>query len=184
MLKNQERSGAFNFALKAIDLYGKFMGFVILWSFWAVFFSGLESILIGKIIFSFIAIGLSFMPLLVDFNESHATNPLWTGHARFHLVWQVCALIFTGFSVLILLWIFPSFNNLLISISLIFLWIICFLLAWFSMPLYGGKLTDVNGVPPMNINLFGRKFEIDRNVHGIVSATVLCTYACMIIFLR
>jgi hypothetical protein len=31
MLKNQERSGAFNFALKAIDLYGKFMGFVILW---------------------------------------------------------------------------------------------------------------------------------------------------------
>ena len=58
MLKNQERSGAFNFALKAIDLYGKFMGFVILWSFWAVFFSDLESILIGKIIFSFIAIGL------------------------------------------------------------------------------------------------------------------------------
>ena len=124
MIENQQMSKAFIFSLKALEVYRKFMILVAIWSLWAIFFSDLEFMFIGKILFSFIAFGLAFMPLLVDFNESHATNPLWTGHARFHLVWQVTALTTTGLIVILLLWVFPSLSNTIISIALLYMWLI------------------------------------------------------------
>ena len=114
MEDNQKMSKAFEFALHALDIYRKVMVLVVFWSFWAIFFSKLEPTFIGNILLSAVAFGLAVMPLLVDFNESHATNPLWTGHARFHLVWQVLALTITGIIIILLLWVFPSFSNLLI----------------------------------------------------------------------
>ena len=176
-------SRAFIFSLKALEAYRKVMVVVALWSLWAIFFLNLEYMFIGKILFSFVAFGLSFMPLLVDFNESHATNPLWTGHARFHLVWQVTALTMTGLIVILLLWVFPSVSNTIISIVLLYIWLICFFIAWLAMPIYGGKPNDVNGVPPVNINFFGKQYEVDRNLQGIVSATILCTYASIIVYI-
>ena len=176
-------SRAFIFSLKALEAYRKVMVVVALWSLWAIFFLNLEYMFIGKILFSFVAFGLSFMPLLVDFNESHATNPLWTGHARFHLVWQVTALTMTGLIVILLLWVFPSVSNTIISIVLLYIWLICFFIAWLAMPIYGGKPNDVNGVPPVNMNFFGKQYEVDRNLQGIVSATILCTYASIIVYI-
>ena len=183
MQENQQMSKAFIFSLKALEMYRKFMAILTLWSLWGIFFSNLEFEFIGKILLSFVAFGLSFMPLLVDFNESHATNPLWTGHARFHLVWQVTALTSTGLIVILLLWVFPSYSNIIISTILLYMWLICFFIAWLAMPLYDGKPNDVNGVPPVNMNFFGKKYEIDRNLQGILSATILCGYACVIIYI-
>ena len=182
MNENQKMSRAFSFSLKALDTYRKFMGIVTLWSLWALIFTSLEAIFIGKILLSFVAFGLSFMPLLVDFNESHATNPLWTGHARFHLVWQVTSLTATGLIVFILLWIYPSFMNTLISVVLLYMWLICFFIAWLAMPLYDGKSNDINGVPPINMSLFGKSFQVDQNFQGITGATIISSYACFIIF--
>jgi small-conductance mechanosensitive channel len=183
MLKNQERSKYLNFALKALDIYSNIIALVVLWSLWALFFSSIETIIVGKVILSFVAIALSIGPVLVDYNESHASNPLWTGHARFHLVWQVCALAMSGLMVLSLMWLIPTYTNLLISISLLYMWIICFFIACFSMSLYGGKLNDVNGVPPIKTSFFGKQIEIDHNLSGITGASILCTYACALIFL-
>ena len=58
--------------------------------------SNIDPIIIAKVILSALCLGLALIAPLIDFNESHATNPLWTGHARFHLVWQVNALIASG----------------------------------------------------------------------------------------
>ena len=63
------------------------------------------------------------------------------------------------------------------------MWLICFFIAWLAMPIYDGKPNDVNGVPPVNMNIFGKQYEIDRNLQGIVSATILCTYSCIIVYI-
>jgi len=182
MLKDQTRSKLFSFALQAQSAYGKVMALTILWSIWALFFSNINPIFIVNIILSAICLGLALIAPLIDFNESHATNPLWTGHARFHLVWQVNALIASGVLVLILLWLVPSSMNLLISITILYLWLLSFMFALIFMPIYDGKLNDVNGVPPIEFSLLGKKMQIDRNVQAISGGLILCTYASLIIF--
>ena len=92
MLENQNRSKLFNFALKAQNFSGMIISLVILWYVWALFFTEIDNILIARVILSALCLALAVIAPLIDFNESHATNPLWTGHARFHLVWQVIAL--------------------------------------------------------------------------------------------
>ena len=49
------------------------------------------------------------------------------------------------------------------------------------MPIYDGKLNDVNGVPPIKILLFKKQIEIDRNVQAISAGLILSTYASLII---
>ena len=105
MFNPNQRSKAFNFALKTQDNFGLIIGAFIIWSFWAVFFSNLEYVFISKVLLTLLLLGFAIITPLIDFNESHATNPLWTGHARFHLVWQVNAMILSSFLSLYLLWI-------------------------------------------------------------------------------
>ena len=71
MLKNQERSKYFNFALKALDIYSNIIALVVLWSLWALFFSSIETIIVGKVILSFVAIALSIGPVLVAVSYTH-----------------------------------------------------------------------------------------------------------------
>ena len=181
MLENQKRSKLFAFSLQAQDAFGKAMGLTILWSIWALFFSNIDPIIIAKVILSALCLGLALIAPLIDFNESHATNPLWTGHARFHLVWQVNALIASGVLVLILLWMIPSTMNLLISIIILYVWLLSFMFALIFMPIYDGKLNDVNGVPPIEINFFGKKIEVDRNVQAITAGSFVCTFALLLV---
>ena len=96
MFDPNQRSKAFNFALKTQDNFGLIIGAFIIWSFWAIFFSNLEYVFISKVLLTLLLLGFAIITPLIDFNESHATNPLWTGHARFHLVWQVNAMILSS----------------------------------------------------------------------------------------
>tara|TARA_B100000035_G_C20723184_1_gene432130 strand:- start:50 stop:601 length:552 start_codon:yes stop_codon:yes gene_type:complete len=182
MLNTQERSRAFNFALKAQSLFGFLIGIFIFWSIYALIFTQIELSLISKILLTLTCIGLGTLTPLIDFNESHATNPLWTGHARFHLVWQVNAMIITSILSLLMLWAFYSFSNHLIVIILNFLWIISFYTSVFGMKLYDGELNDINGVPPILINILGKKYEIDRNIQAITGLLFISIYA-LILFL-
>ena len=121
MIDPEQRSRAFNFALRAQSIFGAVMGITILWTIHALSFTDYSHIFISKILLTMICIGFVTITPLIDFNESHATNPLWTGHARFHLVWQVNAMIFTSLLCLSLLWVFDSFYNLLLVVALNYL---------------------------------------------------------------
>ncbi len=183
MLNPDERSRAFNFALKAQDSLGTIIVLTVLWSIYALTFTQIEILFISKILLTLICIGLGTITPLIDFNESHATNPLWTGHARFHLVWQVNAMVITSILSLFILWVFYSTDNHLIVILLNFLWIMSFYATLFGIKLFRGKLNDVNGVPPIFISLFGKTYEIDRNVQAISGAMFVNTYSLVLFLL-
>jgi len=183
MLNPQERSRAFNFALKIQELFGLIIGLFIIWSIYALSFTQLESLFISKILLTLIALGLGTITPLIDFNESHATNPLWTGHARFHLVWQVNAMIITAILSIAILWFYYSFSNHLIVILLNYLWILSFIASVFGLKLYDGELNDINGVPPVFIVILGNKYEIDRNIQAITGMFVVNTYATALFLL-
>ena len=158
------------------------MGLVVLWSIYALVFTQIEISFISKILLSLICIGFGTITPLIDFNESHATNPLWTGHARFHLVWQVNAMIITAILSLLIMWIFYSPENHLIVILLNYLWIFSFFATLMGLRLFDGELNDINGVPPIVLNIIRKKIEIDRNVQAISGVLVINTYA-LILFL-
>ena len=60
--------------------------------------------LIVRVLLTINTIGYSAIPVLADFNKTHATNPLWTPHARFHVVWQVLSYCGVGLIALWLIW--------------------------------------------------------------------------------
>lgn len=182
MLNPQDRSRAFNFALKSQEIFGLIMGLVVLWSIYALVFTQIEISFISKILLSLICIGFGTITPLIDFNESHATNPLWTGHARFHLVWQVNAMILTAILSLFLLWAYDSFFNLVLVIILNYLWIFSFFITSVSIKLYDGEFNDINGVPPIIFNFFGKQIEVDRNVQAISAVFLINSYVFIIIF--
>ena len=180
MFDPNQRSKAFNFALKTQDNFSLIIGAFIIWSFWAIFFSNLEYVFISKVLLTPLLLGFAIITPLIDFNESHATNPLWTGHARFHLVWQVNAMILSSFLSLYLLWITGDSLSLRLVYCIIYLWIIAFALTLFSMSLFDGELNDINGVPPIKQKLFGKNLVIDRNVQAISGAFIICTYSLVL----
>ena len=181
MFDPEQRSRAFNFALKAQSIFGTFMGIIILWSLYNLLFTDYSHIFISKILLTMICFGFATITPLIDFNESHATNPLWTGHARFHLVWQVNAMILTALLSLTLLWVFDSFFNLLLVVTLNYLWIFSFFATAVSIRLYDGEFNDIKGVPPIIISFLGRKIEIDRNIQAISAVFVINSYALFIV---
>ncbi|MDC2965122.1 hypothetical protein OAZ13_02265 [Gammaproteobacteria bacterium] len=182
MLNPEDRSKAFNFALKAQEVFGFLIVLTVLWSIYALIFTQIELLFISKVLLTLISVGFGTLTPLIDFNESHATNPLWTGHARFHLVWQVNAMIITALLSITLLWFFYSITHHLIVILLNFLWIFSFFATVIGLRFFDGELNDINGVPPVFITILGREYEIDRNIQAITGSLVVISYATALFF--
>ena len=60
--------------------------------------------LIARILLTLVTFGYAVGTVIADFNKTHATNPKWTGHARFHVVWQISSYVGFGLLALALTW--------------------------------------------------------------------------------
>lgn len=117
-----------------------------------------------------------FGPALRDAGASHAMNPAFVGHARFHLVWFLAMLCASGVVNLYLLWgrREPSPRDLGVSAA----WQGCTLVGFWSAcllaPVYGGLIYDAS--------IHARILGVDENVlaFSLMSATWLAAAACLL----
>lgn len=137
----------------------------------------MEATLISSLLVSAVAVMIMIGPAVADFNATHATNPLWTPHARFHVVWQV----FTNSTVaalsLYLLWVVDAFW---LAAFLNTVWFGSFFLTLAVMSRFDGALADVNGIKPFIWRIGGREVKVDTNLFGACLMTVLNTSAMVL----
>jgi hypothetical protein len=133
-------------------------------------------LLLTKILLTILTLGYSAIPAKFDSDNTHATNPLWTGHARFHVVWQVTSYCIIAAFVLACIWlpIFQDHTGLVLATVAATAAYAGFFTALLTMKLYGGTAFDINGVQP--IHPFG--IELDLNVALFLPLAVL-TVVCI-----
>ena len=141
--------------------------------------------LVPRILMTVTAIALAIGPAVADFNKTHATNPLWPPHARFHVVWQVITNSSLCLMMLYVLWtpLVTQYNLQLILVAIVQGAILAPLYVTIaSMGLFDGALKDVNGLRPFQFNIGGRIVELDTNVVGFSNITlVLIIASCNIV---
>lgn len=132
-------------------------------------------VLTVQILLTIATLGYSVIPTIFDFSDSHATNPTWTGHARYHVIWQVSSYDLIALLGLYLIWFG---DGLWIAAGLALAAYGGFWIALLTRPLYDGVLQDeVNGVPDIHYNVLGRKFAIDANVSLFLPLTLAAVIA-------
>jgi hypothetical protein len=138
--------------------------------------------LLARLMVTAVAAGQGITPLFIDFNRTHATNPLWTGHARFHVVGQ--AITMTALAVVevaLLWWIAPQERWVFFLATLLTATpIVGFLLAMFARAIYAGTLHDENGIRPVKLRIGGAIREIDVNVVLVLAAAAVLAIAVLI----
>ena len=128
--------------------------------------------LTGQGLISLVAIMIMIGPMVADFNRTHATNPLWTPHARFHVVWQV----FTNSTLAVLtLYFIWAMGNLLLGALMNYIWIATFFATLAVMPMFEGALTDENGIKPIVWRFGDKVVKVDTNLFGACMMTVFNT---------
>lgn len=121
-------------------------------------------------------------PIFVDLNRTHATNPLWTGHARFHVVDQTVVMLLLATIEIALLWTIAPGSGFSFYLATLLsgVPIAGFLIATFTRGLYRGILRDPNGVPAVHLRLGGRSQEIDVNLVLVSMAAAVLLIATLI----
>ncbi len=116
-----------------------------------------------------------FATLAIDFNRTHASNPQWPGHARFHLVWQNGSTAMLAMMTEYVLWSGTAAEKTRFHLAL---WMTAlpmlgFLAALLSKGLYGGSTYDENGILPLCIRLGRYRNNVDLNTAAVLSGFVM-----------
>ena len=110
--------------------------------------------------------------LAIDLNHTHATNPEWPRHARFHLVWQdISVFLLSALDVALICWRGPYVKQrFYLAAVLTSVPMLAFLLAFISRKTYGGSLSDPNGISPARIAIFDTRLRVDLNLLAEIAA--------------
>ena len=130
-----------------------------------------DHILIAKILLTLTTAGWAFATVLADFNATHATNPKWTPHARFHVVWQISSYVGFGVLALALIW-WPgplALERLYLVALMSAIVYAAFFAALIAMPVYGGRAYDENGYQPFAapIPIVAKMWDVNVTIFSI-----------------
>ena len=125
----------------------------------------------AKVLLTILVLIQGAATVLIDFNRTHATNPSWAGHARFHLVWQTCSLAILSLIETGLVWSDVNGNgHFYLAAALAAVSLVGFLCAQLGRTIYGGTLSDPNGIPPLRVHVGTRIVDIDGNAAAVYCA--------------
>jgi hypothetical protein len=121
--------------------------------------------LLARILLTLATIGYGVITVKADFNRTHATNPAWTPHARFHVVWQITSYVGFGLIAFALIWVPGPYRVERLYLAAAFATVVygAFFIALATMSLYGGRTYDDNGYQPFTVRIAGPRL-MDVNV--------------------
>lgn len=130
--------------------------------------------LIARVLLTLATIGYGVITVKADFNKTHATNPAWTPHARFHVVWQITSYVGFGLIAFALIWTPGPYAVERLYLAAAFAGVVygAFFIALATMPLYGGSTFDPNGYRPFTVRIGGPRL-MDVNVTAFSVMSVL-----------
>ena len=132
-----------------------------------------------KILLTLTTAGWAVLTIFADFNKTHATNPKWTGHARFHVVWQISSYIGLGLLAFALIWWPGAFalERLYLVALMSAIVYAAFFAALIAMPVYGGRAYDKNGYKPFKAPIPIISKTWDANITAFSVQTTLLVVA-------
>ena len=104
--------------------------------------------------------------MAIDLGRTHARNPQWTGHARFHVVWQAVS-TFALSAIEVLLLLAPGVHaseRFYLAAGLAAVPMLGFAIAFGARAVFGGTLSDPNGMRPARVTWNGGQYLVDLNL--------------------
>ncbi len=130
-----------------------------------------DRLLVACILFTLMTTGYAVATIIADFNATPATNPKWTGHARFHVVWQITSYIGFGLPAFALTWWPGPLATERLYLAAVMGAIVygAFFIALFTMPVYGGRAYDDNGYQPFPapVPLFAKAWDVNTTAFSV-----------------
>lgn len=117
--------------------------------------------------------------VVIDLSRTHASNPLWLGHARFHVVWQTTTVAFLAMFEVGLVFAPGPFRSqqFYFAAALAAMPMLGFWVALVTRAAYGGALSDPNGIPPLFLKFPSGVRRVDMNVAAEVLGIILLIFA-------